>query len=62
MQFFGQFHLYSQLAQSGVLYEYLEDNPLALGALAVAVGAAVGFAIPSTRYEGQLMGEARAGS
>ena len=39
--------------------EYLEENPLALGALAVAVGAAVGFAIPSTRYEGQLMGEAR---
>jgi ElaB/YqjD/DUF883 family membrane-anchored ribosome-binding protein len=39
--------------------EYLEENPLALGALAVAVGAAVGFAIPSTQYEGQLMGEAR---
>ncbi|MEO8572445.1 MAG: DUF3618 domain-containing protein [Pyrinomonadaceae bacterium] len=39
--------------------EYLQDNPLALGALAVAVGAAVGFAIPSTRYEGRLMGEAR---
>ncbi|MBA3353629.1 MAG: DUF3618 domain-containing protein [Blastocatellia bacterium] len=39
--------------------QVLEDNPLALGALAVAVGAAVGFAIPSTRYEGQLMGEAR---
>lgn len=39
--------------------EYLEENPLALGALAVAIGAAVGFAIPSTRYEGQLMGEAR---
>lgn len=39
--------------------QVLEENPLALGALAVAVGAAVGFAIPSTRYEGQLMGEAR---
>ena len=39
--------------------EYLEENPLALGALAVAVGAAVGFAIPSTRYEGKMMGEAR---
>jgi ElaB/YqjD/DUF883 family membrane-anchored ribosome-binding protein len=39
--------------------EYLEENPLALGALAVAVGAAVGFAVPSTRYEGRLMGEAR---
>ncbi|HUR99296.1 MAG TPA: DUF3618 domain-containing protein [Pyrinomonadaceae bacterium] len=39
--------------------EYLRENPLALGALAVAVGAAVGFSIPSTRYEGKLMGEAR---
>ncbi|MEO6333426.1 MAG: DUF3618 domain-containing protein [Pyrinomonadaceae bacterium] len=39
--------------------EYLDENPLALGALAVAVGAAVGFAIPSTHYEGKLMGEAR---
>lgn len=39
--------------------EYLEENPLALGAVALAVGAAVGFAIPSTQYEGKLMGEAR---
>lgn len=41
-------------------YEYyIEENPLAIGAVAAALGAAVGFAIPSTRYEGQLMGEAR---
>lgn len=39
--------------------EYLEENPLALGAVALAVGAAVGFAIPSTQYEGRLMGDAR---
>lgn len=39
--------------------EYLEENPLALGAIAVAVGAAVGFSLPSTQYEGKLMGEAR---
>lgn len=39
--------------------EYIEANPLAVGAVAMAVGAAVGFAIPTTRYEGQLMGEAR---
>ncbi len=39
--------------------QVLEENPLALGALAVALGAAIGFAIPSTHYEGQLMGEAR---
>jgi ElaB/YqjD/DUF883 family membrane-anchored ribosome-binding protein len=38
---------------------YLEENPLAVGAVAAAIGAAVGFALPSTRYESQLMGEAR---
>jgi hypothetical protein len=37
----------------------LQDNPLLVGAVAMAVGAAVGFAIPSTRYEGELMGDAR---
>ncbi len=36
---------------------YIEENPLAVGAVALAFGAAVGFAIPSTRYEGKLMGE-----
>ena len=39
--------------------QVLEENPLALGAIAVALGAAVGLSIPSTNYEGQLMGEAR---
>jgi ElaB/YqjD/DUF883 family membrane-anchored ribosome-binding protein len=39
--------------------QYVEENPLALGALAVAVGAAVGMAIPSTDYEGRFMGEAK---
>jgi ElaB/YqjD/DUF883 family membrane-anchored ribosome-binding protein len=39
--------------------EYIEENPLAVGAVAMAVGAAVGFAIPATRYEGRLMGDAR---
>jgi ElaB/YqjD/DUF883 family membrane-anchored ribosome-binding protein len=38
---------------------YLEENPLAVGAVALALGAAVGFAIPSTRYEAELMGDAR---
>lgn len=38
---------------------YIEEKPLVVGALAFAVGAAVGFAIPSTRYESRLMGEAR---
>ncbi|MFL6374194.1 MAG: DUF3618 domain-containing protein [Pyrinomonadaceae bacterium] len=38
---------------------YMEENPLAVGAVALALGAAVGFALPSTRYEGELMGSTR---
>jgi ElaB/YqjD/DUF883 family membrane-anchored ribosome-binding protein len=38
---------------------YIDENPLAVGAVALAVGAAVGFAIPATRFEGRVMGEAR---
>lgn len=37
----------------------IEENPLAVGAVALAIGAAVGFSIPSTRYEGELMGETK---
>jgi len=41
-------------------YEYyLEENPLAVGAVALALGAAVGLSIPSTRVENRWMGEAR---
>ena len=41
-------------------YEYyMEENPLAVGAVALALGAAVGFAFPSTRIESRYMGEAR---
>jgi len=41
-------------------YEYyIEENPLAVGAVALALGAAVGMSIPSTRFEGELMGETR---
>jgi hypothetical protein len=38
---------------------YIEENPLAVGAVALAVGAAVGFAIPLTRKENEYMGEYR---
>lgn len=38
---------------------YLEKNPLVLGAAVLVAGAAVGMAIPATRYEGQLFGEKR---
>ena len=36
-----------------------QENPLALGALAVGVGAAVALAIPETQKERELMGEQR---
>jgi hypothetical protein len=37
----------------------LRENPLAVGALGVGVGAAVGLAIPETAKEHEVMGEAR---
>jgi gas vesicle protein len=37
----------------------LYETPLALGAVALALGAAAGLAAPSTRRENELMGEAR---
>ena len=38
---------------------HIAENPLAVGAVALALGAAVGMALPSTRYEGEMMGNAR---
>jgi ElaB/YqjD/DUF883 family membrane-anchored ribosome-binding protein len=38
---------------------YVEEKPLAVAAAAMAVGAVVGLALPSTNYEGKLMGETR---
>jgi ElaB/YqjD/DUF883 family membrane-anchored ribosome-binding protein len=37
----------------------LQDNPLAIGAIALALGTAVGLALPQTERENQLLGEAR---
>ena len=37
----------------------MEENPLAVGAVALALGAAVGMAIPTTRVENKWMGETR---
>lgn len=48
---------YGALAQEQYDH-HIQENPLAVGAVALAIGAAVGLAIPSTRYEGELMGEA----
>ena len=38
---------------------YINENPLAVGAVALALGAVVGLAIPTTSYENEMMGEAR---
>lgn len=45
---------------AGTAQDQIEEHPLAVGAVALALGAAVGFSIPSTRVENRLMGEARA--
>jgi len=37
----------------------MQSNPLAVGAIALALGAAVGLAIPETQKEDELMGSAR---
>ncbi len=37
----------------------MEENPLAVGAAALALGTIVGLIIPATRYENELMGETR---
>jgi len=37
----------------------LQDNPIALGAAALAIGAVVGFSLPRTEREDQFMGETR---
>ena len=37
----------------------LRENPLAIGAVALALGTAVGLAVPQTRKESEWMGEAR---
>jgi uncharacterized protein DUF3618 len=41
------------------LQDQLHENPLALGAAALAVGAVVGFALPRSQKEDALMGDAR---
>jgi ElaB/YqjD/DUF883 family membrane-anchored ribosome-binding protein len=44
---------------AGGFQQMLQENPLAVGAAAIAVGAAIGLAIPETPQEDQWMGEAR---
>ena len=39
--------------------DWVHENPLAAGALAVAVGAAIGLSAPSSRFEDRTLGERR---
>jgi gas vesicle protein len=39
--------------------QVLYENPLAVGAVALALGTAVGFSLPQTQRENELLGEAR---
>jgi ElaB/YqjD/DUF883 family membrane-anchored ribosome-binding protein len=39
--------------------DFADENPLAVGAIAIAAGVGVGLLLPSTRPENRLMGEAR---
>lgn len=41
------------------LNQMLRDNPIAVGAAAMVLGAAVGLALPETERENELMGETR---
>lgn len=50
---------YQARRASGGFQRMLQENPLAVGALGVGVGAAVGLAIPETNKEHEVMGEAR---
>ncbi len=43
----------------GRLQRMLQENPLTMGALAVGAGTAIGLAVPETRKEHEVMGEAR---
>lgn len=55
----GEQARYQARRASGGFQRMLRENPLAVGALAVGAGAAVGLAIPETSKEHEVMGEAR---
>jgi hypothetical protein len=54
----GRFRQTASTAQNG-LQRLVRENPLAAAAMAAAMGATVGLALPETRRENELMGEAR---
>jgi len=56
----AQWQVQSQVSQAQWQFDRtLNENPLAVGALALGVGVAVGLALPETQQERQLLGEQR---
>lgn len=55
----GERARYQARQAATVVQQNVEENPLAVGAVALAVGAALGFLLPETQKEHELMGEAR---
>jgi hypothetical protein len=53
-----QARYYSHQAKRSFQYQ-LSENPLAMGAVAVAAGTVIGLMLPSTQKEDELMGETR---
>lgn len=47
----------SRSGSRGGLAHWVEEQPLAVGLIALLVGAAVGLGLPGTRYENRVMGE-----
>jgi len=50
---------YTAVRARGGFQRMLEDNPLAVGAIALAAGAAIGLAAPPTEKENELFGDTR---
>lgn len=44
---------------TSTLDDFVTENPLAVGAIALAVGAAIGMSVPATEMENRTMGDAR---
>jgi hypothetical protein len=57
-QVVGQVHEQASRAQ-GFLQQQLEDNPLLVGAVAVAIGGALAATVPATRREDEMLGDTR---
>ncbi len=61
-----QMHQYAGQAQrvagqaQGTIQGFMQNNPLAAAAIALGVGFAVGYAVPETQKEDQVLGEAHA--